>query len=134
MKAKLKAEIGVFGGSGFYSLFDKAQRLKINTPYGLPSAEITIAEVFGKKIAFLPRHGENHETPPHKVPYKANIYAFKKLGVERIISPCAAGSLTSKIRPGDFVILDQFIDRTKNLSAKKICQCSTALKGARITA
>ncbi|KKS71151.1 methylthioadenosine phosphorylase [Candidatus Daviesbacteria bacterium RIFCSPLOWO2_01_FULL_43_38] len=113
MKSLPKAEIGVFGGSGFYSFFEKATKVNINTPYGKPSAEITIAEVFGKKVAFLPRHGLKHQFPPHKVPFKANIYAFKKLGVKTIISPCAAGSLQAKIKPGDFVILDQFIDRTK---------------------
>ena len=113
MKSLPKAEIGVFGGSGFCSFFEKATKVNINTPYGKPSAEITIAEVFGKKVAFLPRHGLKHQFPPHKVPFKANIYAFKKLGVKTIISPCAAGSLQAKIKPGDFVILDQFIDRTK---------------------
>jgi len=80
MKSLPKAEIGVFGGSGFYSFFEKATKVNINTPYGKPSAEITIAEVFGKKVAFLPRHGLKHQFPPHKVPFKANIYAFKKLG------------------------------------------------------
>ena len=113
MKSLPKASIGVFGGSGLYSFFDKAETVKVTTPYSTPSAEITIAEVAGKKVAFLPRHGLKHQFPPHKVPYKANIYAFKKLGVETIISPCAAGSLQAKIKPGDFVILDQFIDRTK---------------------
>lgn len=112
MKSLPKAEIGVFGGSGFYSFFEKAVNVNLTTPYGKPSGEITIAEVAGKKVAFLPRHGQKHQFPPHKVPYKANIYAFKKLGVETIISPCAAGSLQAKIKPGDFVILDQFIDRT----------------------
>lgn len=114
MNKILKADIGVFGGSGFYSLFGKPEKVKIKTPYGNPSSEITIAQVFGKRVAFLPRHGIKHQFPPHKIPYKANIYAFKKLGVKTIISPCAAGSLNSKIKPGDFVILDQFIDKTKN--------------------
>ncbi len=113
MKSLPKADIGVFGGSGFYSFFEKAETVKITTPFGAPSAPVTIAQVGGKKVAFLPRHGLKHQFPPHKVPYKANIYAFKKLGVKQIISPCAAGSLQAKIKPGDFVILDQFIDRTK---------------------
>ncbi|MFH0937102.1 MAG: S-methyl-5'-thioadenosine phosphorylase [Candidatus Daviesbacteria bacterium] len=108
-----RAEIGVFGGSGFYSFFEKAQVVRMSTPYGKPSGPITIAEIFGKKVAFLPRHGQKHQFPPHKVPYKANIYAFKKLGVKAIISPCAAGSLKASIKPGDFVIIDQFFDRTK---------------------
>lgn len=110
---KNEAEIGVFGGSGFYQLFEKAEKLKIKTPYGDPSAEITLIEIDGKKVAFLPRHGLKHQFPPHKVPFKANLYAFKKLGIKRIISPCSAGSLQPEIKPGDFVILDQFFDRTK---------------------
>jgi 5'-methylthioadenosine phosphorylase len=107
-----KVKIGVFGGSGFYNLLDKAEALDINTPYGKPSAKITIGEYAGQKIAFLPRHGENHQYPPHKIPYRANLWAFKELGVERIISPSAAGSLQPNIKPGDFVICDQFVDRT----------------------
>jgi 5'-methylthioadenosine phosphorylase len=91
---------------------DKAEALDINTPYGKPSAKITIGEYAGQKIAFLPRHGEKHQYPPHKIPYRANLWAFKELGVERIISPSAAGSLQPNIKPGDFVICDQFIDRT----------------------
>lgn len=113
MKKFAKAEVGVFGGSGFYRLFEKAQKIKLKTPYGDPSAKITIAEVFGRKVAFLPRHGEKHQFPPHQVPYRANLYAFKMLGAERVISPCSAGSLQPGIKPGDFVILDQFFDRTK---------------------
>lgn len=113
MKKLPQVDIGIFGGSGFYSLFDHPQSFKIKTPYGLPSAEITIAEIEGKKVAFLPRHGLKHQYPPHKIPYQANIYAFKKLGIKRIISPCAAGSLNMKVKPGNFVILDQFVDRTK---------------------
>lgn len=108
-----KIDIGVFGGSGLYSLFEKSETIKISTPFGEPSANITIAEVGNKKVAFLPRHGLKHQYPPHKVPYKANIHAFKQLRVKRIISPCAAGSLDADIKPGDFVILDDFADRTK---------------------
>lgn len=109
-----RCKIGVLGGSGFYKFFEKAQKVFIKTPYGKPSAEITIAEIAGWKVAFLPRHGRKHQFPPHKVPYKANLWAFKQLGVTRVISPCAAGSLQPHIRPGDFVILDQFFDRTKD--------------------
>lgn len=107
-----KVKIGIFGGSGFYKLLEKAEEIDIDTPYGKPSAKITIGEYAGKKIVFLPRHGEKHQYPPHKIPYKANIWAFKELGVERIISPSAAGSLQPSIKPGDFVVCDQFIDRT----------------------
>lgn len=112
-KQSITAEIGIFGGSGFYSFFKEAEKITMTTPFGKPSGMITIAEIFGRKVAFLPRHGEKHIYPPHKIPYQANVYAFKKLGVKNIISPCAAGSLKEKIKPGDFVILDQFIDRTK---------------------
>lgn len=108
------AEIGVFGGSGFYSLFDNCLSFEIDTPYGKPSAEITIGEIAGRMVAFLPRHGSHHQYPPHQIPYRANIWALKQLGVSRIISPCAVGSLNPKVKPGHFVILDQFIDRTKN--------------------
>lgn len=109
---KLKADIGVIGGSGFYSLFTKAQPITIETPYGLASDQFMIGEIAGKRVAFLPRHGEKHQYPPHGIPYRANIWGFKKLGVKFIISPCAAGSLQPEIRPGDFVISDQFVDRT----------------------
>lgn len=110
---KKQAQIGIIGGSGLYELLEKPKEIEINTPYGKPSDKITLGEYAGKKIAFLPRHGKKHQFPPHKIPYQANIYAFKKLGVQRIIAPCAAGSLTPKIKPGDFVICDQFIDQTK---------------------
>ena len=108
----LKAEIGVFGGSGFYQLLGRARQIEINTPFGKPSGKITLGNYQGKKVAFLPRHGEKHVFPPHKIPYRANLWAFKKLGVKQIIAPCASGSLTPKIKPGDFVICDQFVDRT----------------------
>ncbi len=106
------ADIGVFGGSGFYSFLDKVQEVEISTPYGNPSSKISIAEIGGKKIAFLPRHGARHEFPPHQVPYRANLFAMKELGVKKIIGPTASGSLQPEIKPGDFVITDQFVDRT----------------------
>jgi len=108
----MKAEIGIFGGSGFYKLLEGAKGIEIETEYGKPSDRITIGKYEEKTIAFLPRHGKNHEFGPKQINYRANIAAFKKLGVERIIAPCTAGSLTPKIKPGDFVILDQFVDRT----------------------
>jgi len=107
-----KASIGIFGGTGFYKFFDNMEEVVVETPYGSPSSSISIAEIDGKKVAFLPRHGKNHEYPPHKIPYRANLWAMKKLGVERIISPNACGSLQSHIKVGDFVICDQFVDRT----------------------
>lgn len=113
-KQSLKAEIGIFGGSGFYDFLLGVKEIEIKTPYGAPSAQIALGEYGGRKIAFLPRHGKNHKYPPNKIPYLANLWAFKKLGVKRIIAPCASGSLDLKVRPGDFVLCDQFVDRTKN--------------------
>ncbi|MBD3359991.1 MAG: S-methyl-5'-thioadenosine phosphorylase [Candidatus Buchananbacteria bacterium] len=108
-----KAQIGVFGGSGFYDLLDNSDELELKTEFGQPSAKIRLGKIAGKKVAFLPRHGDKHTIPPHQVNYKANIEAFKQLGVKQIIAPCAAGSLQPQVKPGDFVILDQFVDRTK---------------------
>jgi len=107
-----KAEIGIFGGSGFYKLISGAEEFEINTPYGRPSDVVTIGEIAGRKVAFLPRHGRKHYLPPSSIPYRANLWAMKELGVTRIIAPTAAGSLKPEIQPGDFVICDQFIDRT----------------------
>jgi 5'-methylthioadenosine phosphorylase len=108
----LHAEIGVYGSSGLSELLENPQIVKMATPYGDPSDEITIAELFGKRVAFLPRHGKTHHLPPHKIPYLANAYAFKKLGIKWVISPCASGSLKKEIKPGDFVINDQYINFT----------------------
>lgn len=111
---KNQAEIGIIGGSGFYEFFDKkAQEIEIKTKFGRPSDKITLGTLFGKRVAFLPRHNRSHKIPPHKIPYLANIAAFQKLGIKRIIAPTAVGSLKTDIKPGDFVICDQFIDRTK---------------------
>ena len=113
-KLEKLAEIGIIGGTGFYDFFDKnAKEMNIETKFGQPSDKITVGKIFGRKVAFLPRHGKNHQIPPHKIPYKANITALKEIGVETIIAPAAVGSLKEKIRPGDLVICDQFIDRTK---------------------
>ncbi len=111
-----RAEIGVFGGSGLYSMEGATvlEELKVETPFGAPSDLITIVEIAGKRIAFLPRHGRKHQYPPHKVPYKANIWAMKVLGVERVLAPNAVGSLQRHVKPGDFVICDQFVDRTRH--------------------
>lgn len=107
-----KADIGVFGGSGLYSLLNNIREIEINTPYGKTSEKIALADYMGKTIAFLPRHGKSHSIPPHLIPYRANLYAMKQLGVKAIISPCSCGSLKEYIKPGEFVISDQFIDRT----------------------
>lgn len=107
-----KADIGVFGGSGFYSLLSEVEEIEIETPYGKPSDKISIATIGMKKIAFLPRHGRTHCYPPHAIPYRANLYAMKMLGVKCIIAPTASGSLKAEIQPGDFVVCDDFVDRT----------------------
>ncbi|RAP37741.1 S-methyl-5'-thioadenosine phosphorylase [Candidatus Marinamargulisbacteria bacterium SCGC AAA071-K20] len=106
--------IGVIGGTGLYSMLENGQEVKVETPYGDPSDAITIGEYKGKEVAFLPRHGKSHQLPPHKINYQANIWALKSMGVKFIISPCAAGSLQKNIKPGDFVIADQFVDRTNS--------------------
>ncbi len=106
------ADIGIFGGSGFYKLLDHAEEMAVETPYGAPSDRLTLGSLGGKKVAFLPRHGGQHQHPPHRINYRANLWAMKSLGVTRIISPCAAGSLQPGVGPGDFVICDQYVDRT----------------------
>ncbi len=113
-ESKESAEIGVFGGSGFYSFVDPAsvREVEVKTPFGAPSDKIAIAEIGGRKVAFLPRHGKHHHLPPHMINFRANLWAFKELGVTRVIGPAAAGSLQEDIKPGEFVVCDQFVDRT----------------------
>jgi 5'-methylthioadenosine phosphorylase len=106
------AEIGVFGGSGFYSLFEDVREVKVDTPYGAPSDSVFLADVGGRRVAFMPRHGRRHTIPPHRINYRANVWAMRSLGVKAVISPCAAGSLQLAVKPGDFVVCDQFVDRT----------------------
>ena len=107
-----RAEIGVFGGSGFYSLLDDVHEVKVDTPYGPPSDSVFLADVAGRSVAFLPRHGRRHTIPPHRINYRANVWAMRSLGVKAIISPCSAGSLQAHVKPGEFVLCDQFVDRT----------------------
>lgn len=111
---KEHAEIGVFGGSGFYSLLENQRDLKVETPYGSPSDEFALGEVAGKQVVFLPRHGRAHSLPPHMINYRANLWAMKELGVKRIIGPCASGSLKTSVKPGHFVVCDQLVDRTNS--------------------
>ncbi len=110
----MKVDVGIFGGSGLYKFFEHGKWIDVKTPYGKPSDKIFLTEYKGKKIAFLPRHGRKHQFPPHKINYQANLFAFKKLGVKRIIAPAAAGSLQPNVKRGDFVVCDQFVDRTRN--------------------
>ena len=104
--------IGVFGGSGFYSLLDDVRREHVKTPYGEPSGDFAIGFLDGREVVFLPRHGSKHTVPPAQINYRANLWAMKSLGVTQLIAPTAAGSLQAQIKPGDFVVCDQFVDRT----------------------
>lgn len=113
MAKDIKAEVGVFGGSGFYSFLEDTEEVEVKTPFGPPSDKVIIGEVGGKNVAFMPRHGRGHDLPPHIINYRANIHAMKELGVKYIFGPCASGSLQPHVRPGHFVICDQFVDRTK---------------------
>jgi 5'-methylthioadenosine phosphorylase len=106
------AEIGVFGGSGFYSFLDDVDQVEVETPYGAPSGPLFVGEIAGRRVAFLPRHGVNHELPPHRIPFRANVWAMRDLGVRRIIGPCASGALQADLQLGEFVVCDQFVDRT----------------------
>ncbi len=110
--AKERAEIGVFGGSGFYSLIENAREVWIETPYGPASDKVALGEIAGKRVAFLPRHGKEHQYPPQSVNYRANLWAMKELGVSRIIGPTACGSLKTAVEPGHMVVADQVVDRT----------------------
>lgn len=107
-----RADIGIFGGSGFYSLLPNVEEVWIQTPYGAPSDRVALAEVAGRRVAFLPRHGKDHRFPPHMINYRANLWAMKELGVSRVLAPCACGSLQPHIKPGEFVVMDQLVDRT----------------------
>ncbi len=106
----------MFGGSGFYSFLEKTKttEIAVETPFGKPAAPITIADIEGRSVAFLPRHGLNHEFPPQKIPYRANAWALRELGVKRVFGPCAVGSLRKEVAPGDFVVCDQIADFTKS--------------------
>ena len=110
--ATARAEIGVFGGSGFYSFLEDVEDVEVETPYGQPSAPFAIGDVGGKRVAFLPRHGRKHELPPAQINYRANVWAMKELGVRRIIGPNASGALKADLQLGEFVVSDQFVDRT----------------------
>ncbi|MUL66566.1 methylthioadenosine phosphorylase [Mycobacterium sp. CBMA 234] len=107
--------LGVIGGSGFYTFFgDDASTVSVDTPFGAPSAPITVGTVGGHDVAFLPRHGVKHEFSPHTVPYQANMWALRSLGVRRIFAPCAVGSLIADLGPGSVVVPDQLVDRTRS--------------------
>ena len=106
------ADVAVIGGSGLYALLTDAVEHRVDTPYGEPSDPITVAEVANRSVAFLPRHGKDHRFPPHRIPYRANLWALRSLGVRQILAPCAVGGLQPDLGPGTFVVPDQLIDRT----------------------
>jgi 5'-methylthioadenosine phosphorylase len=110
--ARRAPRIGIIGGTGLHAFLDEPKVLHPHTPYGPPSGPITVGELSGQPVAFLPRHGPHHELPPHRINNRANLWALARLGVERVIGPCAAGSLRPDLSPGDLVVLDQLVDRT----------------------
>jgi 5'-methylthioadenosine phosphorylase len=115
-RANSQAEIGIIGGSGLYSMsgLTKTREVTVKTPFGEPSDAIVLGMLEGKRLAFLARHGRGHRILPGEINFRANVYAMKLLGVERIISVSAVGSLMEDLRPGEFLVPDQFVDRTKN--------------------
>lgn len=104
--------VGVIGGSGLYSLLDAAEEVEVDTPYGEPSDRVTVGDLGGRRVAFLPRHGRRHTVPPHRINSRANLWALRDAGAERVIAPCAVGSLRAEHAPGTVVVCDQFVDRT----------------------
>ena len=106
------ADLGLIGGSGFYEFFERAERVRVETPFGDPSDDVVIGEVDGRRVAFIARHGQGHRFPPHRVNYRANLWALRSLGVRQVLSPCAVGSLRPELGPGTIVVPDQVVDRT----------------------
>lgn len=106
------AEIGVIGGSGFYRFLDDAREVTVDTPFAAPSDPLVLGEIGGRQVAFVPRHGVDHRFPPHRVPYRANLWALRSLGVRQVLAPCAVGSLRPDLGPGALVVPDQLVDRT----------------------
>lgn len=112
MTTQVRADIGIFGGSGLYELLEDRVATPVETPYGTPSGPLHIGEVAGRRVAFMARHGADHAFPAHRVNYRANVDAMRQAGVSAILAPSSAGSLRADIAPGDFVVVDQFVDRT----------------------
>ena len=106
------AEIGVIGGSGFYEFLESADEVDVQTPFGPPSDPLVLGSVGGKRVAFLPRHGRDHRFPPHQIPYRANLWALRSVGVRQVLAPSAVGSLTASYGPGTLAVPDQLVDRT----------------------
>ncbi|GAA3394671.1 S-methyl-5'-thioadenosine phosphorylase [Streptomyces roseoviridis] len=112
-RADSYADIGVIGGSGFYSFLDEVTEVSVDTPYGSPSDSLFLGEVAGRRVAFLPRHGRGHHVPPHRINYRANLWALRSVGVRQVLGPCAVGGLREEYGPGTLVVPDQLVDRTK---------------------
>jgi 5'-methylthioadenosine phosphorylase len=110
------AAVGVIGGSGLYALLEDAREIVIDTPLGRPSDPVTVGQVGDRAVAFLPRHGKDHRLPPHRIPYRANLWALRALGVRQVLAPCAVGGLRAELGPGTFVVPDQLVDRTAGRS------------------
>ena len=106
------ADIGVIGGSGLYALLDHPIEVEVETPFGRPSDRLTVGQVGDRAVAFLPRHGRDHRLPPHRIPYRANLWALRSLGVRQVVSASAVGGLRPELGPGTFVVPDQLVDRT----------------------
>ncbi|TDC74365.1 S-methyl-5'-thioadenosine phosphorylase [Streptomyces hainanensis] len=109
-----RAEIGVIGGSGFYSFLDDVTEVTVGTPYGPPSDSLFVGTVGGREVAFLPRHGRDHRLPPHRINYRANLWALRALGARQVLGPCAVGGLRPEYGPGTLLIPDQLVDRTRS--------------------
>ncbi|NUS10718.1 MAG: S-methyl-5'-thioadenosine phosphorylase [Streptomyces sp.] len=109
-----RAEIGVIGGSGFYSFLDDVTEVTVDTPYGPASDSLFIGDVAGRRVAFLPRHGRSHHLSPHKINYRANLWALRAVGVRQVLGPCAVGGLRAEYGPGTLLVPDQLVDRTKS--------------------
>jgi 5'-methylthioadenosine phosphorylase len=109
---RARPDIGVIGGSGLYALLDDVREVAVETPFGPPSDPIVLGEVGGRRVAFVPRHGADHRFPPHRIPYRANLWALRSLGVRQVLAPCAVGGLQPALGPGALVVCDQLVDRT----------------------
>lgn len=108
------AEIGVIGGSGFYSFLEDVTEVQVDTPYGSPSDSLFLGEIAGRRVAFLPRHGRGHHLPPHRINFRANLWALRSVGVRQVLGPCAVGGLRPEYGPGTLLVPDQFVDRTQS--------------------
>lgn len=112
VNSRVQADVAVIGGSGFYEFLEDPTGVAVDTPYGEPSGEVAVGVVAGRRVAFLPRHGPHHELPPHRINYRANVWALASLGVRQVLAPCAVGGLRPEVAPGDIVVPDQLVDRT----------------------